>query len=118
MANLTVVPYMTTNYEFPPAAPIGSGQYFFTSSPDANSASAALGNGTFRARRFFLPWGILVDRIGGEITVIGDVGSTLRIGIYGDTAAALDPTKLVLDVGTIDGHSATVQEVTLGSSLA
>jgi hypothetical protein len=51
--------------------------------------------------------------IGMEITVAGDVGSVVRIAVY--RSNNLLPTTLVVDAGTINGNSASVQFITLGT---
>lgn len=77
------------------------------------SSSNALGVGVLKATAFYVPRPVRLDRIGAEITGIGDVGSLLRLGIYADDAAGGYPGALVLDAGTIDGASVAVQEIAI-----
>lgn len=94
-----------------------TGHYFLTASPAGSSTSSTLGVGTLR----LLPWivhrAITIDRIGAEVTSAGDAGSKLRLGIYADNGNGY-PGALVLDAGTIDGDSATVQSVTISQALS
>ncbi|HKX73157.1 MAG TPA: right-handed parallel beta-helix repeat-containing protein [Candidatus Saccharimonadales bacterium] len=98
----------------PPMPP--SGWYFFPVSQAAASTNATLGNGTLRLVPFYLPQATSISRIGSEISVVGQAGSLLRLGVYSDNLGL--PGSLLLDAGTIAGDSATVQEITLGSPLA
>lgn len=83
----------------PPRMPLNS--YFFPVSPHASATSVALGVGNLRA----LPW--LVDqplsiwRMGAEVTVAGEAGAHLRLGIYADTGQG-GPGALLVDVGQLD----------------
>jgi hypothetical protein len=99
-------------------APVpAAGQYAFPISGNSTGTSPSLGVGTLRV----LPWVVTrtfsIDRIGGEVTAIGDVGSLLRLGVYADNGNAY-PGALVLDAGTIAGDSATAQQVTCALTLA
>ena len=64
------------------------------------------------------PWRVdstvSIAKIGAEVQSAGSAGSLFRIGIYADDGYNY-PGALVLDAGTIDGTSATVQDITLGS---
>lgn len=71
-----------------------------------------LGNGTLRLCPVFIPIEKTLDRIGAEITGAGESGSTLRLGIYRDDGTGF-PGALLLDAGTIDATSATVQQITI-----
>jgi hypothetical protein len=57
---------------------------------------------------------VTVTRISAEVTT-GLASSTVRLGIYTDNGGW--PDQLIVDGGTIDGNSATVQEVTVSSAL-
>jgi len=59
---------------------------------------------------------ITLDRIGAEITSIGDAASLVRLGIYADNGNVY-PGSLVLDAGTIAGDSATAQAITINQTL-
>jgi hypothetical protein len=94
-----------------------AGQYFFTTSPANAATSATLSNAVLRLSPWVVERSLNIDRIGAEITAVGDAGSKLRIGIYADNGACL-PGALLLDAGTIAGDSATVQDIALGTTLA
>lgn len=82
--------------------------------PSCNlTTSITAGIGLLRVVPAYIPNKITVAKIGAEITVAGDVGSKLRLGIYADDGT-LRPGSLVLDAGQIAGDSATVQEITDG----
>lgn len=74
-------------------------------------------------RLTFTPFRVLepqrIDRIGISITTAGGVGSVVRLGVYRSTSGAYPvPGDLLLDAGTIDGTSATVQEIVISLALA
>jgi hypothetical protein len=100
----------------PLAMPV-AGQYYFTSSPHGSAVSATLTNGALRLVPWIVTRATAIDRIGSEVTVVGDVGSKIRLGLYADNGACY-PGALVLDAGQIAGDSATVQELTCALSLA
>ena len=56
-----------------------------------------------------------LDRIGTKVNVAGGAGSVIRLGIYRDVDGL--PRDLVLDAGTIDGTSATMQAITISVQL-
>lgn len=86
-----------------------SGRYYFT--PNGTVAtSASLGPATLRVAKKYVPNRVTITRMGAEITTVGDAGSKLRLGIYADDGTGR-PGSLVLDAGTINGDSATVQEI-------
>lgn len=64
---------------------------------------------------FLVPKSITLDRIAMEVTVIGTIGSVIRLGIY-DSLNSI-PNALVLDAGTILADSATVQAITINQVL-
>ena len=53
-----------------------------------------------------------------EVSAAGTAGAVVRLAVYADNGTRGWPGALVLDAGTIDGTSATVQTITLGSPLA
>jgi hypothetical protein len=57
-----------------------------------------------------------ITRLGIEITSAGGAGSVVRLGIYADSSGL--PGSLVLDAGTINGTSATYQEITISQALS
>lgn len=79
--------------------------------------SNGLGNNSLRLAPIKLARACTIEAIGLEITVVGDVGSTVRLGIYRDNGSFY-PGALVLDAGNILGDSATLQEITTNLKLA
>lgn len=100
-----------------PAVPVVEpGQYFYTTSPGGAATSAAHGIGSLRLFPWVVGQRLRLSRLGGEVTVIGDVGSKVRLGIYADNGRCY-PGALVVDAGQIAGDSATVQELTIDTVL-
>lgn len=99
----------------PSDTPLITGYYYRV--PNCTlTTSATLGVGSLRVSRKFVPHTVTATRIGAEVTSAGDVGSKLRLGIYADNGGV--PGALVLDAGTINGDSATVQEITISQVLS
>ncbi len=90
----------------------GSGEYWTV--PYVRT-TVALTAGVMYTHMVYVPRSCTVDRIGAAVTV-GAVGSTLTLGIYEDDGAG-NPGVLLLDAGTIDGNSATAQEITISQAL-
>lgn len=88
-----------------------AGQYFFPNSESSSGTSVTLGNGNLRVTPWLLETTVKIDRLGGEVSVVGDAGSKIRIGVYADTGNAY-PGSLLLDAGVIAGDSATLQDIT------
>lgn len=112
----------------PPLAPGGgsaqgfptmpaSGQYICLDGQSSLGTSASQVNGNMRLAPFYIYSTISIARLGLEVTVVGDAGSKLRIGIYADSGSGW-PGALALDAGQVAGDSATSQEIVLGSALA
>lgn len=99
------------------AGRLSSGLYYFASSGNTATTSVTLGNGSFRAVPWVVPNAVTLATIGAEITLAGDGGSKLRIGIYASDATTGLPGALVLDAGVIAGDSATVQEIAVNQAL-
>lgn len=93
----------------PPYA-FASGTYLM---PQAASTTGTFGNNTLRVWPWFCPLPLSIARIGAEITGAGEAGSKFRPAVMGDNAGG--PGALLLDPGQINGDSATVQEIILGS---
>lgn len=100
----------------PTAGAVVSGWYSF---PDGGqpSSSTTFTSGQLRLYPVYIGAGAPIERVFAEVTVIGDASATVRIGIYADNGS-FQPGALVLDAGTINGNSATVQEITLGTPLS
>ncbi len=96
--------------------PMVSGRYYRLPNCSVQT-SATLGVGTLRLIPKFIPHPLTLTRLGAEVTITGDVGSKLRLGIYADDGT-FRPGALVLDAGTINGDSATVQEITISQALS
>lgn len=96
---------------------LASGHYYFTTSQSNGSSSSVLAVGTLRLTPFYVPHATTVSKIGAEVTVVGEAGSKVRLGIYSDTGKGY-PGALLVDAGTINGDSATVQEITLETAQA
>lgn len=95
-----------------------SGMYSFPGGGIAvGTTSNTLGNNTMRASAVYLPQDVTLIRLGGDIATVGEAGSKLRLGIYGDTGSYA-PGALLVDAGQINGDSATVQELTINLFLA
>lgn len=99
-----------------PYPPFVSTYYYRTPPPTTAFSVVANASGVFHAAPFWIPADTTIDRLGAEVTVIGDVGSVVRLGIYGDTGD-FRPGTLTLDAGTIAGDSATVQQITVSKLL-
>lgn len=80
--------------------------------------SAAMGIGTLALVPKYVPNPVTLTRIGTEVTVIGDVGSLIRLGIYNNINGDFRPGALVIDAGTILGDSVAVQEIVIAQSIA
>lgn len=90
-----------------------SGSYW---SYPATHGTAAYADGTMVAHPVYVPRTISIARIGAEVTAAGVGGTVVRLGVWLDNGVG-EPGSLVLDAGTIDGTSATAQEITLGTAL-
>lgn len=74
----------------------------------------ALGNGTLRTTPVYIPATITIDQLGVEVTVVGDSGSVMRIGIFNDKAGL--PGSPLADV-TVATDAVATPMATLGSAL-
>lgn len=67
---------------------------------------------------FYLPRRSSVDRIGVEVTVAGEAGSVIRLGVYADSASESLPAALILDAGTVSGDGAIgFKQITIAQDL-
>lgn len=121
----SVVPQMPTPQVF-----FKSGNYHILQ-PGITSTSAALGNNVLRLAPLVIPEIVTFTRIGAEVTIVGDAGSTFTIAIFSDLGAAnhlpgvplydssaSGSASTILANGKIAGDSATVQEITVNWMLA
>lgn len=84
---------------------------------DSGSVSTfQFGVGSMVASPFPVDKSCTADRIGMSVTTGGSAGALVRLGIYADANGR--PGALVLDAGTIDGTSATYQELTISAALS
>lgn len=93
-----------------------AGQYAITAAP-FNTGAAQTGTGNLRLFPWLVDGPLSLDRVGAEVTVAGDAGSKFRLGIYADNGYGY-PGALVVDAGTINGDSVTVQEIPISLALA
>jgi hypothetical protein len=102
----------------PPPGAFGrfrSGYYYWCTGSGATSA-AVLAAGYAFATPWVVTERVSLQKIGCEVSSAGGAGCVVRIGVWADTGGGY-PGALVLDCGTIDGTSATVQDITLASAL-
>lgn len=64
-----------------------------------------------------IPASVTADRVVAEITGAGTAGAVVRLGIYAADTDGI-PGDLILDAGTIDGTSATIQTITISQALS
>lgn len=88
---------------------------FYSSAPGPHSTITPVLNTAYYSPLWVGTSGT-VTRVGAEVTTL-QATSVLRLGIYADAGDGR-PGSLLLDAGTIDGSSATAQEITLGTPLA
>ncbi len=86
-----------------------TGEYW---SPSCTRAAAAMTAGTVYAMPVIAAMSRPIVRIGMEVTIVGGAGCTITLGLYDDDELGV-PSALFLDAGTIDGNSATAQEITI-----
>lgn len=105
----------TNNYlsGFGPPLLALTGEYW--AHPGGRSTAAGV-DGTLYTHPVWVPRSVVLDRIGAEVTT-GAASSTVTLGVYRDNGAG-DPSALLFDAGTIDGNSATAQEITINRRLA
>jgi len=95
---------------------MASGLYYYTASQHTSTTNATGGNGTLRLVPWIVPKAITITKLGAEVTVVGESGSKVRLGIYNDNGSCY-PGTLLLDAGQIAGDSATVQELTVSQAI-
>lgn len=96
-------------------APHASGSRYVSQIVSSTTTSATTASRLI-VTPFWVPSSGTYDRIGAEVTS-GAAASTVRLGIWADTGSFY-PGSLVLDAGTIDGNSATFQEITISQYLS
>lgn len=120
---LTGVPTATDPSDAVPLSQMGLGATlgrfrsgFYSIIGNQTSTSNTLGVGSLRMYAFIVPTAVTFTAIGAEVTVAGDAGSKVRLGIYADDGNGL-PSARVLDAGTIAGDTVGVQEVACNATL-
>ena len=98
-----------------PQMPWATGFTYQVPVPSAINTASTMGVGTLRCAPFYVPNAITLTKIGAEVTVIGDAGSKVRLGIYRNSMNL--PSTLVVDAGTIAGDSVAAQTVTTSQAL-
>lgn len=89
-----------------------SGRYYYSYSQGIVTTSNILGNNTLRFHpQIIPPGGMTIDRVGVEVSVAGNAGAVIRLGVYTDTGNGL-PSTLIADFGTIAADTTGVLELT------
>lgn len=94
---------------FPVSLPAFRSTFFYVT--PGSTTTGAQTQGALRGVPFVVQRATVFDRIGAEVTTIGEAGSKIRLGIYSELDGI--PGPLVLDAGQINGDSATYQTVTI-----
>lgn len=81
-----------------------------------NSTTGTGVNGTLTLQPIYVPTTITLDKIALTVTIIGDVGSTIRMGIYSNNANNY-PGSLLVDQGTVAGDAVATAELTFNRVL-
>ena len=95
------------------ALPVPSGRYINTA-PGGVSA-ATITNNQLRGYPWTVSQRVRIDRIGAEVTIVGDAGSVIRIGLYEDNDGL--PGDLITEFGTVPGDSVGAHEITVDETL-
>lgn len=82
-------------YRFPPLASVNT--------------TVTLGNGNARAQRYTPPNSCVLQRLGAEVTVVGDAGSKLRLMVFNDDGTGR-PGNLLSDCGVMAADVATLTD--------
>jgi hypothetical protein len=93
-----------------------SGSYYWAGHQHG-SAPVAITAAQLRLTPYYVASPLTIAAIGMSVTGAGGAGSVVRIGIYSDNGAGY-PGALFSDCGTIDGTSATVQEIDVNPDLS
>lgn len=80
--------------------------------PGTYGGTLAMTDQRLQAVAVYVPPGLTWDRISAHVQNAGASGSVIRLGIYLDNGNGV-PGALLLDAGTIDGTSATSQQITI-----
>lgn len=94
-------------------SPIVGAWYF---SATSGSASATLGNNNLRMQPFVVKKTTKIDRLSIPVSVAGQSGSVVRLGIYTDTGSGY-PGNLVVDSGPLAGDVVATPQATVDVTL-
>lgn len=97
-----------------PAQFLVSGRYIAT--PNTAFSTGAPAQGLCYAVILAVANSGTLDRIGIEVTVIGQTGSVVRLGIFSDTGLGL-PGSVLLDAGVVAADTIGVKELTISQPL-
>lgn len=92
-----------------------TGQTLYYASIGATSTLAP-SNNQVRACPLFISKACTIDRIGVEVTIIGQVGSVVRLGIYSDDGNGY-PAALLGDYGTVAGDAVASPEIAISQAM-
>jgi len=97
-----------------PSPPWQSGRYY---TPIwGSTGTQLLTSNQLRLACFYVPNQVTLSRIGAEITLAGEAGAVLRLGIYADDGTG-QPGALVVDAGTVPADVAAVVETVINVTL-
>jgi len=80
------------------------------------STTTAPPNNSLRAVPVYFANNVTLDRFGAEVTSAGDVGSTVRLGVYKSDINGM-PSTLLAEFGSIAGDAVAVAELTIDQTL-
>lgn len=99
-------------------AGLRSGKYYVPGF--SNFATLSMTVNRLYATPFWVPRRTAIDRIGLGVSGAGGAGSIIRLGVYQDIQDGVGgyPGDLIFEAGsTVDGTSATAQEITVSQTL-
>jgi hypothetical protein len=97
-----------------PALKGHNGKYLALSGP-VNATNGTLGNNTLRLIPHYVAAPMCIDRIGCEVTVVGQAGCVVRLGIYDDAGGL--PGSPIIDA-TVPGDAVATPAATIFTVLA
>lgn len=84
----------------------------------STSSGSSFSVGPMRVCPFAIGRAVTIAAIRAKVSVAGAAGSVVRLGIYAASELDGTPDALVIDAGTIDGTSATAQEIAINVRIA
>lgn len=94
--------------------PMTSGLYY--GAPGADITTVVPAEASMRGLPVIIGKAATVVRVGLDVSSAGTSGAVIRLGLYRYNAAT-DSLALLVDAGTIDGTSATYQELTISTAV-